>query len=146
MNELRVRDLMTPDVVTVQPEDSIARAYDLMLDHRIRHLVVIDGDGDLIGLVTHRDLLRHSLIERAGMPLSLQRNAMKRVRIEEAMTTEVETADAGQLLQEAALVMFENKLGCLPVVEGSRVVGIVTEADFVRVFTLAAPSSFARAS
>ena len=145
MNELRVRDLMTSNVITVQPEDSVARAYDLMLDHGIRHLVVIDGDGDLVGLVSHRDLLRHSLIERAGMPLSLQRNAMKRVRIEDAMTTEVETADAGQLLQEAALVMFENKLGCLPVVEGSRVVGIVTESDFVRVFTLAS-QPFARAS
>ena len=145
MNELRVRDLMTPKVITVQPEDSVASAYDLMLDHRIRHLVVIDGDGDLVGLVTHRDLLRHSLIERTGMPLSLQRSVMDRVRIEEAMTTEVETAEPGQSLEEAALVMFENKLGCLPVVEGSRVVGIVTEADFVRVFTLAS-QPLARAS
>jgi CBS domain-containing protein len=145
MNELRVRDLMTPNVITVQPEDSVASAYDLMLDHRIRHLVVTDGEGDLVGLVTHRDLLRNSLIEQSGRPLSLQNSVMKRVRIEDAMTTEVETAEPGQPLHEAALVMFDNKLGCLPVVEGSRVVGIVTESDFVRAFTLTS-QPFAKAS
>ncbi|MEA2693355.1 MAG: rane protein [Acidobacteriota bacterium] len=119
------------------PDDNIATAYGLMLDHRFRHLVVVDGDGDLVGLLTHRDLLRHSLIERAELPLSLQRSVMRRIRVEEVMTSEVETADPGQWLQEAAQVMFENKLGCLPVVEGPRVMGILTEADFVRHFALA---------
>jgi CBS domain-containing membrane protein len=137
MNEMRVRDLMTPNVVSVRPDDTVATAYGLMLDHRFRHLVVVDGDGDLVGLLTHRDLLRHSLIERAELPLSLQRSVMRRIRVEEVMTSEVETADPGQWLQEAAQVMFENKLGCLPVAEGPRVVGILTEADFVRHFALA---------
>ena len=151
--ELRVRDLMTPNVVSVRPEDSVAAAYELMLDHRFRHLVVFDKDGDLVGLLTHRDLLRHSLIERAELPLSLQRSVMRRIRVEEVMTSEVETAEAGQPLEEAAQVMFENKYGCLPVVEGSRVVGILTEADFVRFFALAGrlpanwtPSAFGRLS
>ena len=133
-NDLSVRDLMTPGVVSIRPEDSVAAAYELMLDNRFRHLVVIDPDGDLIGLVTHRDLLRHSLIERAELPLSLQRTVMRRILVEEVMTSEVETAEAGQLLAEAALIMFQNKYGCMPVVEGSRVVGILTESDFVRFF------------
>jgi len=137
MNELRVRDLMTPGVVCVLPEDTVATAYELMLDHRFRHLIVIDRDGDLVGLLTHRDLLRHSLIERAELPLSLQRSVMRRIRVEEVMTSEVETVDPGQLLAAAALSMFENKYGCLPVTEGSRVVGILTEADFVRFFAMA---------
>ena len=63
MNELRVRDLMTPKVVTVRPDDTIAMAHELMLDHRFRHLVVVDAEGDLVGLLTQRDLLRHSLTE-----------------------------------------------------------------------------------
>jgi CBS domain-containing membrane protein len=137
MTELRVRDLMTPKVVSVLPEDSVATAYELMLDHRFRHLVVIDKDGDLVGLLTHRDLLRHSLIERAELPLSLQCSVMLRIRVEEVMNSEVETADPGQPLQEAAMIMFDNKYGCLPVVEGTRVVGILTESDFVRWFALA---------
>jgi CBS domain-containing membrane protein len=108
-----------------------------MLDNRFRHLVVIDRDGDLVGLLTHRDLLRHSLIERAELPVSLQCTVMRRILVEEVMTSEVETAEAGQLLAEAALTMFQNKYGCMPVVEGSRVVGILTESDFVRFFALA---------
>lgn len=136
MNELRVCDLMTPNVVTVRPDDTIAMAYELMLDNRFRHLIVVDGDGDFIGLVTHRDLLRYALIERTDLPLSLQRGILRRIQVGEVMTSEVETTESGQWLQEAALVMFENKYGCLPVVEGSRVVGILTEADFVRFFAL----------
>lgn len=152
MNELRVRDLMTPNVVTIRPGDSIATAYDLMLDHRFRHLVVVNEDSDLVGLLTHRDLLRCSLIERSELPLSMQRNILRRVRVEEVMTSEVETAEPDQWLDRAALVMFESKYGCLPVVEGSRVVGILTEADFVRFFALAvqppvvAPAGLGRAS
>jgi len=137
MTELKVRDLMTPEVVSVQPEDSVAAAYELMLDHRFRHLVVLDKDGDLVGLLTHRDLLRHSLIERAELPLPRQHTFMQRTRVEEVMTSEVESTEAGQPLATAAQAMFENKYGCLPVVEGSRVVGILTEADFVRFFALA---------
>jgi CBS domain-containing membrane protein len=137
MTDLRVRDLMTPSVVNVRPEDTVATAYELMLDNRFRHLVVIDRDGDLVGLLTHRDLLRHSLIERAELPLSLQRTVMRRIRVEEVMTSEVETVEAGRPLEEAASIMFENKYGCLPVVAGSRVEGILTESDFVRFFALA---------
>jgi len=138
MNELRVRDLMTPNVVTVRPADSVATAYELMLDNRFRHLAVVDKEGDLVGLLTHRDLLRYSLIERTELPLSFQRSILRRIWVQEVMTSEVETAEPGQRLQEAALVMFENKYGCLPVVEGQRVVGILTEADFVRFFVLSA--------
>lgn len=137
MTDLRVRDLMTPGVVSVRPDDSVATAYELMLEHRFRHLAVIDRDGDLVGLLTHRDLLRHSLIERAELPLGLQRTVMRRIQVEEVMTSEVETVQPDQPLEGAALNMFENKYGCLPVVEGSRVVGILTEADFVRFFALA---------
>ena len=138
MNELRVRDLMTSNVITTQQDDSVATAYELMLENRFRHLVVLNEEGDLVGLLTHRDLLRHALIERAELPLGLQRSVLRRIRVEEVMTSEVETVEPGQWLHEAAQLMFENKYGCLPVVEGSRVVGILTEADFVRFFTLTA--------
>lgn len=141
MSELRVRDLMTQNVITVQSGDSVATAYELMLDHRFRHLVVVDAEGDLVGLLTHRDLLRHALIERAGLPLSFQNDVMQRIRVEEVMTSDVETAEPVQWLRDAALIMYENKYGCLPVVEGTRPVGILTEADFVRFFALAGQQS-----
>lgn len=136
MNELRVRDLMTSNVVTVQHDDSVASAYELMLENQFRHLVVLNEEGDLVGLLTHRDLLRNALIERPELPLGLQRSILRRIRVEEVMTSEVETAEPGQWLHEAAQIMFENKYGCLPVVEGREVVGILTESDFVRFFSL----------
>lgn len=135
MNELRVRDLMTEKVVSVRPQDSVEKLYDVMAERNIRHLAVIDEEGDLVGLVSHRDLLRNTSAERSDFPLSMQRELMRRMRVEEVMTSEVETTEPEQPLSEAAQVMFENKFGCLPVVEGWRVVGILTESDFVKYFT-----------
>ena len=132
MSQLRVRDLMTEKVLSVHPGESVDKIYDAMTERSIRHIAVIDDEGDLVGVVSHRDLLRHSLIERSDLPLFVQKALLKRTRVEEVMTSEVETADPDQPLKEAAQVMFENKFGCLPVVEDHRLVGIVTEADFVR--------------
>lgn len=137
MSQMRVRDLMTEKVLSVHPGESVDKIYDTMTERNVRHVAVIDDDGDLVGVVSHRDLLRHSLIERADLPLFAQKALLRRIRVEEVMTSEVETADPDQPLKEAAQVMYENKFGCLPVVEGWRVVGILTESDFVKYFTRA---------
>jgi acetoin utilization protein AcuB len=133
MKSLRVRDLMTWEVATVRPETDTGTAWDLMSDRQVRHLVVVDEDGDLLGVVSHRDLLRHALIEQAG-PGYFERARLARTRVQEVMVEPVETADPEQDAAEAARTLFEGKIGCLPVVEGSRVVGILTESDFVRWF------------
>lgn len=134
MKNLKVRDLMTGVVFSAQPDDTVEKVYDLMNERGIRHLTVVDQEGDLVGLVSHRDLLRHSPIERAEVPLFLVREILRRTRVEEIMTSEVETADPDTPLSEAAQVMFESKFGCLPVLQDSKLVGILTESDFVRFF------------
>jgi CBS domain-containing membrane protein len=134
MKNLKVRDLMTESVQSVQRDDTVEKVYDLMNEHGIRHLTVVDADSDLVGLVSHRDLLRHSPIERAEVPLFLMREILRRTLVEEVMTSEVETAEPDDPLSEAARRMFENKFGCLPVLEESKLVGILTESDFVRFF------------
>jgi CBS domain-containing membrane protein len=134
MKNLKVRDLMTEEVQSVQRDDTVETVYDLMNEHGIRHLTVIDRDGDLVGLVSHRDLLRHSPIERAEVPLFLMREILRRTLVEEVMTSEVETAGPDTPLSEAAQKMFENKFGCLPVLVEEELVGILTESDFVRFF------------
>ena len=135
MRDLLVRDLMSDHVVSVHPGDSVDKVYDAMTERGIRHIAVIDDEGDLVGLVSHRDLLRHALIERSDLPFFIQRAVLRRTLTAEVMTSEVETAEPDLPLQEAARIMFENKFGCLPVVEGWRVVGILTESDFVKYFT-----------
>lgn len=134
MKNLKVKDLMTPLVLSVHPDDTVDTVYDLMNERGIRHLIVVDGDGDLVGLVSHRDLLRSSPIERAEVPLFLMREILRRTRVEEVMTSEVETVGPDTLASEAARILFENKFGCLPVLESSKLAGVLTESDFVRFF------------
>lgn len=134
MNKLRARDLMTWDVVSVPPDTSVEAAWDLMGERGLRHMVVIDRDGDLVGVVSHRDLLRNALIEQPDLPRYVERELLARTRVREVMSEPAVTADPEQDAAEAARALFDNKIGCLPVVEGSRVVGILTESDFVRWF------------
>ncbi len=129
-----VRDLMTPNPYTLAPRDTLASLYDLMDTHRVRHVPIVDRDGELVGLLTHTDLAMTALGSLSDLPLSQERDLLQRRRIREVMVTEVETVDPDSALAEAAQTLFENKIGCLPVVEGNRLVGILTESDFVRRF------------
>lgn len=129
---LLVRDLMTSSVLTLRERDSLATLHDLMESRHLRHVPVVDEDGTLVGLVTHRDLLRRTASGREELPMSLERAILRGMTIGEIMTTAVETIEADRDLREAAQLMIENKFGCLPVVEGDELVGILTETDFVR--------------
>jgi CBS domain-containing membrane protein len=130
----KVRDLMTPNPYTLQPRDTLASLYDLMDSHRVRHVPIVDGDGELVGLLTHTDLAMTALGSLSDLPLSQERDLLQRRRVREVMVTELETVEPDTPLAEAASTLFENKIGCLPVVEGNRLVGILTESDFVRRF------------
>lgn len=127
-----VGDLMTDRLYTVRPDNDLATVKDLMVEHRIRHIPVVDPEENLVGLVTHRDLLRHSLIEQAEIPPYVEDVVLEQVQAREVMTTNPDTINADTDIREAAQTMLDNKYGCLPVVEGRRLVGILTESDFVR--------------
>ncbi len=127
----QVRDLMTEKVFTLRPQDDLMALYDLMDTKHIRHVPIVDRDKDLVGLVTHRDFTRSALGTEEA-PLSLQREMLGRRKIREIMATEIETVEPDEDLRAAAELLIENKIGCLPVVEGTHLVGILTESDFVR--------------
>ena len=129
---LLVRDLMTEKVFTLRPTDSLVAAEDLMGTRRVRHVPIVDREGDLIGLVSHRDLLRGARGRLDDLPISVERDVLRVRKVREIMTTEPETVEPETSLSEAASLLLENKIGCLPVVEGMHLVGILTEADFVR--------------
>jgi CBS domain-containing membrane protein len=132
MTRLQVRDLMTEGVFAVNVGDDLETVSNLMEDRNIRHAPVVDALGGLVGLVTQRDLLRSGLTGRVGMPPEVERQARLHVTAGEVMVQDVVTTRPDQDIRDAARVMLENKFGCLPVVEGYRLVGIVTESDFVR--------------
>lgn len=128
---VRVADQMTTRLVTVAPDTPVTEVLALMHAHHIRHLPVVDADGGLRGLITDRDLLG-----RASGPMSWfdddERDAaLAAMRALEVMTDEVTTVTPTTALADAGRVLLDRKVGCVPVVDGDRLVGIVTEADFV---------------
>ncbi|HET9228587.1 MAG TPA: CBS domain-containing protein [Thermoanaerobaculia bacterium] len=129
---LQVRDLMTSGVFAVGVEDDLETVTNLMDDRNIRHAPVVDGAGNLVGLVTQRDILRTGLGSPGQLPPEAERQARLHLRAGEIMNADVVTARPDQDIREAARIMLDNKFGCLPVVEGRMLVGIVTESDFVR--------------
>ncbi len=132
MTIMRVRDLMTLDVVAARPGDSLAHLRNLMFDRDVRHMPVIEDNDDLVGLVSQRDLLRNHLIEQADVPDFVEDAVLEKLLVRDLMTTGVVSTEPEIDIREAAQLMYENKFGCLPVVEGNRLVGILTESDFVR--------------
>lgn len=132
MGTLQVQDLMTSEVVTVQASDDVATLYDRMMDERIRHIPVVDDSGDLVGLVSHRDVMGMMMTESPELPVGELRELFRRTTVGEIMVRGVETIERNEPLEEAARILLENKFGCLPVTDNGHLVGIVTEADFVR--------------
>ncbi|HLF56936.1 MAG TPA: CBS domain-containing protein [Thermoanaerobaculia bacterium] len=138
MSALRVRDLMSDRVYSVRPDDDLATVRDLMDDHAIRHVPVVDEDGDLVGLVSHRDLLRTALIERDDLPEMIERSLLESTKVREVMTPYVETVAPELELSEAAQLLVESKFSSLPVADQGHLIGMLTEADFVRHFARSA--------
>jgi CBS domain-containing protein len=129
---MQVRDAMTVGVFTVGPDAPVSLVVDLMIDHQIRHVPVVNDDGELIGLVSERDVLRSASAADAGMPMSERADLLSQITATDIMTSQVETVEVDDDLASAAALMLENKFGCLPVLEEGVLTGIITEADFVR--------------
>lgn len=127
-----VRDVMTRDVVTLGRNDKLLVADDLMRLGRIRHLPVVDESGELVGIVSQRDLFHSGLIKALGYGTHAQRQALDMVVVKEAMRTQVLTTGLDTPLRDAAKVMLDRKIGCLVVLDQGRIAGILTESDFVK--------------
>lgn len=128
---LTVADLMTPNPLAVRPDDDLVKAYDLLHDNAIRHLPVVDEDGDVVGVLSQRDLLRGALGGLEELPLTRQREYLELRTVGSLMVGEPEVCSPDDALRDAGQTMLDNKYGCMLVVEGERLVGILTEADFV---------------
>jgi acetoin utilization protein AcuB len=120
---------MTPNPITIRPDSDYLAAIAIMRAGRFRHLPVIDQDGHLAGLVSVKDL-RAVSTEAAGSlrPQAIQSDGVL-VRVGEIMTRDVFTIPPDYPLEEAARLMVEHKIGCLPVVENGKPVGIITDTD-----------------
>lgn len=130
---LRVRDLMTPEVATLNRNDRLSLADDVMRLGRIRHMPVLDDDGTtLCGIVSQRDLFRGALASALGYGQRAQTKVLDSLLVKEVMTTDPITIGPDAPIREAAALMLQRKVGALLVVEHGQLLGILTEADFVK--------------
>ena len=129
---MQVRDLMTKDVMTLGRNEKLSVADDVMRLGRIRHLPIVDEEGALAGIVSQRDLFHSGLLRALGYGTHAKQQAMDLLVLKEAMKADVVTVTPDAPLAEAAKIMMDRKIGCLVVVEGKKIVGIVTETDFVK--------------
>jgi CBS domain-containing protein len=127
-----VADLMTKEVVTLDANDTLNVADDVMSLGRIRHMPVIDGNDLVVGLISQRDLFRGALARSLGYGEFGQKKLYATLRVKDVMTNDVLTIPPTATIVDAAEIMTDRKIGCLVVVEGERLVGILTESDFVR--------------
>ncbi len=126
-----VRDLMTEDVTTVHRDATLDQVHDLMLSLGVRHVPVVDDDDELAGLISNRDIVG-LLGKLRSEAFEEQIEALATTTAAEAMTRGLATIEPDAAIEAAAQLMLENKIGSLPVCEGRHLVGILTEADFVR--------------
>jgi acetoin utilization protein AcuB len=124
-----VRERMSAPPVTVRPDMDFKKALELMDEHRLHHLPVVDAHGTLVGIVAERDLL-----------LAAVRYMTSRVDIGEVMQKPVVTVTPSTPITLAAKMMVNNKIGGLPVVENGAVVGVITETDIFRAFVESGPA------
>lgn len=128
-----VRDIMTTELVTLREEDNLLSIREGMEALHVRHLPVVDGE-KLVGLITHRDILRLTYAELdAGDAQAERRSALaEQTFVGKVMQREVQTVGPDMPLAKAARTLLKHKYGCLPVVDDGRLVGIVTPHDFLR--------------
>jgi CBS domain-containing membrane protein len=126
------KDLMSDRVLTMGPDDRLSDLRDLMYSRNVRHVPIVNPRHELVGLVSHRDLLRNTLLDRPRVSAYVEDELLNELRVAEVMTEGVEVVAPDTDLGQAARLMFERKYGCLPVIDDDRLVGILTESDFVR--------------
>ena len=129
---LTVGDLMTTQLFTLLESDSLYTAKQIMEMARVRHVPIVDSKDAFIGLITHRDMLALAVSKLSDIDSSTQDELDAGTPLREIMRTDVATVAQDTLLRDAAQMLLDHKYGCLPVVDNGKLVGIITEADFLR--------------
>ena len=125
---------MTHNPITIKPDLPIAEALEWMRREKIRRFPVVDKKARLVGIVTHTDLLHAAPSSATSLNIWEVTYLLSQVKVKEVMTKEVITVDEDCLVEEAARIMADNKIGGLPVMRDGIVVGIITESDLFKVF------------
>ena len=134
MKHLLVQDWMTRDVTTIAPDTKLPDAAAIMRKNHIRRLPVVDETGILIGILSYSDVLSAEPSGATSLDVWELNYLLSKLRVEKVMTRNPFTVRPESSLREAAQLMYEHKIGGIPVVdEAGRVAGIITESDIFRI-------------
>ncbi|MBW2483954.1 MAG: CBS domain-containing protein [Deltaproteobacteria bacterium] len=128
---LKVKNIMTTEVFVLHSTQTLELVRSLMRIKHVRHVPIVEQDNTFVGLITHRDLLAQTISHLAEVDEDEQEYLDRHIHIMNIMKTDVLTVDPEMDVCSAISLLLDHKYGCLPVVSNGKLVGIVTEADFL---------------
>lgn len=129
-----VKDRMTANPLTILPDMPVAEALSFMRQNNVRRFPVVNKKGKLTGIISEKDLLYASPSPATSLSVYEVGYLLSKLKVEEIMTKKVTTVPPDAPLEEAARIMVDNHIGGLPVMDGSKLVGIITETDIFKTF------------
>ncbi|MBV1872207.1 MAG: CBS domain-containing protein [Gammaproteobacteria bacterium] len=127
---ITVNEVMTTNVISLSPHDTVLKAADIMTKHNIRHIPVVSTKNQVVGIVSQRDVLRSGAL---SWSTDHKNENSGQQEIAEIMSKGTLSTHPKDSLRAAGLTLQKHKYGCLPVVENGLLVGIITDTDFVSV-------------
>jgi len=129
---LHVKDIMTQDIYALNTNDDLDLVQTLIKSRHTRYIPVVNSKGFFVGLITHRDLLSLTVSRLTGMNNNGHGGLNGPIPVRKIMQNGISTVEPEMNLFTALAIFFKNPVGCLPVVSKRKLVGILTEADFLR--------------
>jgi acetoin utilization protein AcuB len=124
---------MRKDLVTITPDTSLVKARDLIAEKLIEHLLVVNKDGKLVGIVSDRDLKQTWASPATTLSAHELNYLLKQLNVETMMVTKIITISPGTTIERAARIMQEERISALPVMDKEKLVGIITTTDVMGV-------------
>jgi acetoin utilization protein AcuB len=130
---MHVGQIMRRELVTISPDTSLVKAKDILADKLIEHLLVVDKDGKLIGIISDRDLKQTWASPATTLSAHELNYLLKQINVESIMVKKIVTITPGTTIERAGRIMQENRIRALPVMEDKELVGIITTTDVMGV-------------
>jgi acetoin utilization protein AcuB len=131
---MRVKNRMTPNPITASPKSNYNEALRLMQQNQIKSLPIVDTHGNLVGLVTHNDMLRAEPSPVTSLSVYEIASLLEKVTMDKIMHKPVLAVDEDCSITNAANFMLQNDIGCLPVIKNGKISGIITDTDIFKTF------------
>lgn len=127
-----VNSRMSKYPLTIGPDESLSDAHRYMQEQNVRHLPVVESDNKMLGLIAEEDLLKAQPSSATSLSVWEIHHLLMEVKVKAVMVKEVMTTTEDTPIEEAAHIMLDKKIGCLPVLRDDQLVGIITESDIFR--------------